>query len=36
MLDLSGYQLTFDEEFNSINISQGGARFGRTSARVRE
>ena len=24
MLDLTGYQLTFDEEFNSISISQGG------------
>ena len=23
MLDLTGYQLTFDEEFNSISISQG-------------
>ena len=25
MLDLSGYQLTFDDEFNSINISQGAS-----------
>jgi len=24
MLDLTGYQLTFDEEFNSLSISQGG------------